>query len=73
MHRHTVFLRGGPEGVALLLRDLKPIQMPNMDLEELFQGRRAFTEQKWIDALLRSTGMEPTNFKERVKWDLLSG
>ena len=55
-----------------MLRDLKPIQMPNMDLEELFQGRRAFTEQQWIDVLLRSTGMEPTNFPERVKWHLLA-
>jgi ATP-dependent Lon protease len=55
-----------------LLQELKPIQMPNMDLEELFQGRRAFTEHQWIDALLRSTGMEPTNFPDRVKWHLLA-
>src|SRR6185436_10151087 len=39
---------------------------------ELFQGRRGFSEQEWIDALLRSTGMEPTNFPERVKWHLLA-
>ncbi len=55
-----------------VLRDLKPIQMPNMDMDELFQGRRAFTEGQWIDVLLRSTGMEPTNFTERVKWHLLA-
>lgn len=60
------------KGSPFVLRDLKPIQMPNMDLEELFQGRKAFTEQQWIDALLRSTGMEPTNFNERVKWHLLA-
>ena len=41
-------------------------------MEELFQGRRAFTEEQWIDVLLRSTGMEPTNFDERVKWHLLA-
>ena len=46
--------------------------MPNMDLDELFGGRRAFTEGQWIDVLLRSTGMEPTNFPERVKWHLLA-
>ena len=45
--------------------------MPNMDLEELFRGRRAFTEAQWIDVLLRSTGLEPTHFDERVKWHLL--
>jgi ATP-dependent Lon protease len=60
------------KGSPFLLRELKPIQMPNMDLEELFQGRRAFNEQQWIDVLLRSTGMEPTNFEERVKWHLLA-
>jgi ATP-dependent Lon protease len=60
------------KGSPFILRDLKPIQMPNMDLEELFQGRHAFTEEQWIDVLLRSTGMEPTNFTERVKWHLLA-
>ncbi len=55
-----------------LLRDLKPIQMPNMDMDELFLARRAFDERQWIDVLLRSTGMEPTNFDDRVKWHLLA-
>ena len=59
-------------GSPFILRDLKPIQMPNLELEELFQGRRAFTEEQWIDVLLRSTGMEPTNFTERVRWHLLA-
>ncbi len=60
--------RGSPFTVT----DLKPIQMPNMDMEGLFEGRRAFTEGEWIDALIRSTGMEPACFKERVKWHLLA-
>ncbi len=46
--------------------------MPNMDLDELFEARRAFTEEQWIDVLMRSTGMEPANFDERVKWHLLA-
>ena len=66
------FFEEDQKGSPFLLRDLKPIQMPNMDMDELFQGRRAFTEQQWIDVLLRSTGMEPTNFQERVKWHLLA-
>ena len=66
------FFEEGQKGSPFVLRDLKPIRMPNMDMEELFQARRAFTEQQWIDALLRSTGMEPTNFPERVKWHLLA-
>src|ERR1700693_2993759 len=66
------FFEEDQKGSPFLLRDLKPIQMPNLELEELFQGRRAFTEEQWIDVLLRSTGMEPTNFTERVKWHLLT-
>ena len=41
-------------------------------MEELFAGRKGFAREQWIDALLRSTGMEPTCFKERVKWHLLA-
>lgn len=54
------------------IAELKPIQMPGLDMEELFQGRKGFTDEQWIDLLLRSTGMEPTCFKDRVKWHLLA-
>ena len=51
--------------------NLKPIQMPNMDITEVFEGRKQFTKDEWIDVLIRSTGMEPTQLEERVKWHLL--
>lgn len=54
------------------IAELKPIQMPGLDMEELFQGRKGFTDEQWVDVLLRSTGMEPTCFKDRVKWHLLA-
>ena len=66
------FYEENQKGSPFVIQDLKPIQMPNMDMEELFLGRRAFTEEQWIDVLLRSTGMEPTNFSQRVKWHLLA-
>src|SRR5690625_74358 len=50
---------------------LQPIQMPNMDMEEVFEGRAQFTKDEWIDVLMRSIGMEPTQLEERVKWHLL--
>ncbi|MFC3860738.1 protease Lon-related BREX system protein BrxL [Deinococcus antarcticus] len=55
-----------------VLSSLKPIQMPATDLEELREGRAAFSRAEWIDALLRSVGMEPTVFEEKVKWHLLA-
>jgi len=50
---------------------LKPIQMPNMDINEVLEGRQQFTKDEWIDILIRSTGMEPTQLNDRVKWHLL--
>lgn len=66
------FFEEDQKGSPFVLRELKPIQMPNMEMEELFQARREFTEPQWIDVLLRSTGMEPVNFEDRVKWHLLA-
>jgi ATP-dependent Lon protease len=65
------FYEEGQKGSPFLVRELKPIQMPNMDMEEFFEGRRHFTEDEWLDVLLRSTGLEPTQFENRVKWHLL--
>ena len=62
----------GQGASPFILENIKPIQMPNMDLEPLFDGRRAFTEEQWLDVLLRSTGMEPSLFEERVKWHLIA-
>ncbi len=45
--------------------------MPGMDMDDLFNGREEFTEEQWIDVLLRSCGYEPTQFEERVKWHIL--
>ena len=66
------FYEEGQKGSPFVVEDLKPIQMPNMDMNELFEGRRHFSEAQWIDVLLRSVGYEPTQFDERVKWHLLN-
>ncbi|GHV32384.1 ATP-dependent Lon protease [Clostridia bacterium] len=51
--------------------ELTPIQLPNMDMEELFEGRSHFTKDEWIDVLVRSSGLEPTQMEARVKWHIL--
>jgi len=65
------FFEEGQKSSPFVIEELKPIQMPNMDMDELFEGRRAFSEEQWVDVLLRSCGYEPTQFEERVKWHLL--
>ena len=62
----------GSKDSPFLISELKPIQMPNLDMASIFEGRKAFTETQWIDMVLRSTGLEPTVFEERVKWHFLT-
>ena len=54
------------------IRNLQPIQLPNIDLDEILINRKNFTKDEWIDILLRSCGMEPTQFDDRVKWLLIA-
>ena len=65
------FYEEGQKGSPFIIDTLNPIQMPNMDMDELFAGRGQFTEAQWIDVLLRSCGYDPTQFEERTKWHLL--
>lgn len=52
----------------IIIHKLTPIQMPHVDIDELKQGRKEFTQEEWIKVLLRSTGMEPDRFTERQRW-----
>ena len=54
------------------IRKLTPIQMPHVDINELKEGRKAFTQEEWIDVLLRSCGYEPDQLNKREKWLLLA-
>ncbi len=53
------------------INNLTPIQMPHIDINELKEGRKAFTKDEWIDVILRSIGMEPDELTYREKWLLL--
>ena len=59
-------------GYPVQIRKLTPIQMPHVDIDELKQGRKAFTKDEWIDVLLRSIGMEPDSLSYREKWLLIT-
>ena len=66
------FYEEGQKTSPFSVRQLKPIQMPNMDMDDLRQGRSKFTSEQWLDVLLRSSGMEPANLDNRAKWHLLA-
>ena len=58
-------------GYPIQIRNLKPIQMPHIDIDNLKRGRNAFTKAEWMDVLLRSIGMEPDTLTLREKWLLI--
>ena len=58
-------------GMPVQIRKLTPIQMPHVEIDELKEGRKRFTEDEWLDIMMRSIGMEPDTLFEREKWLLL--
>ncbi|WP_245751115.1 protease Lon-related BREX system protein BrxL [Desulfomicrobium apsheronum] len=66
------YFEEGQKGSPFSISELKPIQMPGMDMGEFYEGRKAFTEEQWLDVLIRSTGMEPSALENRTKWHLLA-
>ena len=58
-------------GMPVQIRKLTPIQMPHVEIDELKEGRKRFTEDEWLDIMMRSIGMEPDTLSEREKWLLL--
>ena len=59
-------------GYPIQIRKLTPIQMPHVDIDELKDGRKAFSKDEWIDIMLRSIGMEPDELSYREKWLLIT-
>lgn len=57
----------GPEDSPFKIISLKPIQMPNLDLEEMIARRKNFSYEEWRDLLLRSAGYEPQALSEKEK------
>lgn len=54
-----------------VIASLKPIQMPNLDLDEIKRARENFTKDEWIALLLRSVGYEPNELTEKEKFHFL--
>lgn len=66
------FIEEDKDRNPIRVRKVTPIQMPHIDMDEIKNGRKAFTKDEWIKILLRSTGMEPDKLNEREKWLLLA-
>ena len=54
--------------VPFIIRKLTPVQMPGINMDAFKLARKNFSDDEWIDVILRSTGMEPDSFNIREKW-----
>lgn len=57
----------GPEDNPYRIGNLTPIQMPNIDMDDIVSQRKVFTTEEWMDLLLRSAGYEPSSLDLRTK------
>lgn len=54
------------------ISSLKPIQISGIDVQEYIDIRKEFTTDEWIDLLVQSLGLDPTNLNRRAKLIQLS-
>jgi ATP-dependent Lon protease len=53
--------------IPWMVNDLKPIQISSIDLDVVLELRKEFTKDEWIDLLIQSIGLEPSEFTTRTK------
>ena len=62
------FLEEEKNAPPIRIRKLTPIQMPHV----VKAGRKNFTEEEWLEVMLRSCGYEPDKLNDRERWLLLA-
>ncbi len=62
---HEIFHHGIQR--PFVIDQLRPIQLPIANLDQILMNRKEFTREEWIDLLIRSIGLEPTSFDHRTK------
>lgn len=57
---------------AFYIEDLRPIQISRFDFDRYCEGRTQFTRDEWIEAILRTVGLEPTKLSKRVQMHFIA-
>jgi len=57
---------------AFYVEDLRPIQLSRFDFSRYCEGREQFSRDEWLDAVLRSVGLEPSKLSKRVKFHFIA-
>lgn len=57
---------------AFYIEELRPIQLSRFDFSQYTEGRNAFSRDEWLDAIMRSVGLEPSKLSEREKFHFVA-
>ena len=60
------------DNYAFFIDELRPIQLSRFDFQRYAEGRREFSRDEWIDAVLRSVGLEPSKLTTRLKFHYIA-
>ena len=52
---------------AFYIEDMRPIQLSRFDFQQYVEGRNEFTRNDWLDVIMRSVGLEPSELSQRIK------
>lgn len=57
---------------AFYIEDLRPIQLSRFNFDAYGEGRSQFTRDEWLDAVMRSVGLEPRKLTKRRKFHFIA-
>ncbi|MDF1671813.1 MAG: BREX system Lon protease-like protein BrxL [Roseovarius sp.] len=57
---------------AFYIEELRPIQLSRFDFGQYTEGRNAFSRDEWLDAIMRSVGLEPSKLSKREKFHFVA-
>ena len=57
---------------AFYVEDMRPIQLSRFDFDRYLEGREQFSRDEWLDAILRSVGLEPSKLSHRLKFHFIT-
>jgi ATP-dependent Lon protease len=60
------------DNYAFYVEDLRPIQLSRFDFRTYVAARAAFSRNEWIDAVLRSLGLEASKLSDRLKFHFIA-
>lgn len=57
---------------AFYIEELRPIQLSRFDFDRYAEGSQEFTRNEWLEAILRTVGLEPDKLTERQRFHYIA-